>query len=111
MSGRDSRTGPDQFHFLLNGHEELACSYDSDADVLYLWRGERARPAVSVSTSDGHLVRLDIETYDFVGVTIFEWRQKWAPLGRIELRTPDIQEDNSRSSGQDFSVERKPVAV
>jgi uncharacterized protein YuzE len=50
--------------------------YDEEADVLYLWV-ESPCPAVTYETSHGHLVQLDPETREFVGVAIVDYRARW----------------------------------
>ena len=96
---------PDRYKFLLDGEEALGGSYDEAADVLYLWRGEKARPGVALSTPEGHLVRIDPITAELVGVTIFDWGRKWKDRGRIELRTPEIQETRSHMARRDYFLE------
>jgi len=63
---------------VLEQRLELSCEYDADEDVMYAWVGERPRAAITYETSEGHLVRLDPETKEFVGVTIFEYEAQWA---------------------------------
>lgn len=68
---------PDNLNFLLDGKEQLGASYDERADVLYLWRGERAQEAVTLNSEEGYLVRLDPESYAIVGFTIFDFCRRW----------------------------------
>ncbi len=75
--------------FAIDG-QFLTSDYDDDADVLYLWV-EGARPAVTYETRDGHLVQLDPETRDFVGVTIIDFKARWE--GReIRVEVPVVEE-------------------
>jgi hypothetical protein len=47
--------------------------YDKEAKVLYLSVGQ-PRPAISRHYSDGILVRLDVSTKEFLGVTVFDFK-------------------------------------
>ena len=50
--------------------------YDEDEDILYLWvNGPQA--AVTFETSQGHLVQLDPESHELVGITIVDYRRLW----------------------------------
>ena len=67
----------------LESRIELACEYDAENDVLHAWVGDKPRPAISnesiiYESDDGHLIRLDPETKEFVGVTIFDFQARWA---------------------------------
>jgi hypothetical protein len=62
---------------VLESQIALNYEYDEDDDTLYAWAGERPSEAITYETADGHLVRLDPETKEFVGVTIFEFRARW----------------------------------
>jgi hypothetical protein len=62
---------------VLEHRIELNCRYDEDDDILYAWVGEKPVPAVTYETDEGHLVRLDPETKEFVGVTILDYEAKW----------------------------------
>jgi uncharacterized protein YuzE len=77
--------------FRLDG-VPLSAEYDKEQDVLYLWTGEKPREAVTYETEDGHLVRLDPETREFVGVTILDFQARWAETGEIRLQVPSIEE-------------------
>jgi len=61
--------------FTLDG-TSLTPDYDGDADILYLWL-DRPCPAVTYETKHGHLVQLDPETREFVGVAIVDYRARW----------------------------------
>ena len=63
---------------VLENQIELACEYDADDDTLYAWVGERPSAAITYETDEGHLVRLDPATGEFVGVTVFEFNERWA---------------------------------
>ena len=82
---------------VLENRVELTCEYDANDDTLYAWVGDSPRPAITYETDDGHLVRLDPETKEFVGVTIFDWEARWAdqPIrlvweAEVEQRSPWI---------------------
>ena len=62
-----------EYIFVLDGKERLSAIHDKLGDVLYLWRGEKARPAVSIESQEGHLARIDPDTGELVGFTIFGW--------------------------------------
>ena len=83
----------DPFKFTLNGEIVLGCSYDEEADILYLWPGDEPRPGVAIQTPEGHLVRFDPDTRELVGITIFDWHRTWRELGRIEFHAPEMVED------------------
>jgi hypothetical protein len=70
--------------------EPLGCSYDADADVLYLWRGSEPREALSFPMDSGPLVRLDPDTGELVGVTLIDFSACWAGHERIEIEVPAI---------------------
>lgn len=56
---------------------EVNCEYDEDEDILYAWVGDEPRAAITYETDEGHLVRLDPETKDLVGVTVLDYRARW----------------------------------
>jgi uncharacterized protein YuzE len=68
---------PDRLAYLLDGKEQLSASYDEQADILYLWRGDAPREAVTLNSEEGYLVRLDPDTYKVVGFTIFDFCRRW----------------------------------
>ena len=74
------------WHFRLDGAEPLGFDYDDEADVLYLWRGDEPREAVGLTTPESHVARLDEETGEIVGFTIFNWLAEWEkrPYRRIQ---------------------------
>src|SRR4051812_39950077 len=83
---------PDKLRFRIEDEEVLGSAYDEQADVLYLWRGER-REAVSLTSDEGHLTRLDPGTGGIVGFTIFDFKGKLGPdevPGRFFVRVPDV---------------------
>lgn len=63
---------------LLESSLELTFEYDADEDTLFAWVGDQPRPAITYETEDGHLVRLDPDTKEFVGVTIRDYEARWA---------------------------------
>lgn len=77
---------PDNLNYLLDGEEALTASYDEQADVLYLWRGGSPREAVTLNSEEGFLVRLDPETYEMVGFTIFDFCRRWQQDDRRTTR-------------------------
>lgn len=68
---------PDNLNYLLDGEEQLGASYDEQADVLYLWRGDEPREAFTLNSEEGYLVRLDPESFEIVGFTIFDFCRRW----------------------------------
>jgi hypothetical protein len=70
--------------------EPLTASYDSDADVLYLWRGSEPSEAISFPMDDGPIVRVDPESGELVGVTLVDFNACWSSCDRIELDVPPI---------------------
>ena len=75
--------------FALDG-KFLTSDYDDAADVLYLWV-EEPRPAVTYETSHGHLVQLDPESREFVGVTILDFKARWEGV-EITIEIPVVEE-------------------
>ena len=75
--------------FALDG-KFLTSDYDDEADVLYLWVDSPC-PAVTYETSQGHLVQLDPETREFVGVTIVDYKARWAGKD-ITVEIPVVEE-------------------
>ena len=69
---------------VLETQVTLNCEYDEEDDTLYAWVGDKPVPALTYETEQGHLVRLDPDTKEFVGVTIFDFQAKWADTA-IEL--------------------------
>jgi hypothetical protein len=80
--------------FLLDGREELGADYDKFADVLYLWRGDAPRAAVSLTSVEGHLVRIDAETGELAGFTIFGWEGELNRQGPIRITVPALSVDD-----------------
>ncbi len=75
--------------FTLDG-TVLTPDYDEVEDILYLWIEGGPRPAVTFETSHGHLVQLDPETRDLIGVTIIDYRQLWEGK-EIALEIPQFE--------------------
>ncbi len=75
--------------FALDG-KFLTSDYDEDADILFLWVNE-PQPAVTYETSDGHLVQLDPETREFVGVAIVDFEARWRGQA-ITIEIPRVEE-------------------
>jgi len=75
--------------FALDG-KFLASDYDDVADVLYLWV-EEPRPAITYETTQGHLVQLDPDTREFVGVTIVDFKARWEGV-EITIEVPVVEE-------------------
>ena len=76
---------PDELKYLMDGEEALGASFDEAADILYLWRGDGPRHAISLTSSEGHLVRLDPETAEIVGFTIFDFCARWQEEGHTVI--------------------------
>jgi hypothetical protein len=72
------------------GREPLAASYDDDADVLYLWRGQAPVEAISFPMDDGPIVRVHPETGELVGVTLLDFSACWSNRERIDLDVPPV---------------------
>ena len=73
-----------------DGREPLRASYDELADVLYLWRGKKPVEAITFPTDDGPLVRVNPETGELVGITLFDWNVCWSECERIALDIPAV---------------------
>jgi uncharacterized protein YuzE len=98
------------WHFILDGDEPLGFDYDDDADVLYLWRGEGPREAIGLTTPDGHVVRLDEETGEIVGFTIFNFFGVWAQKGMsLKIEIPDLEAAQGSLSGSRHELELVPA--
>ena len=54
----------------------LIADYDEEEDILYLWVDDR-RSAVTYESDEGHLVQLDADTREFIGVTIVDYKARW----------------------------------
>jgi uncharacterized protein YuzE len=75
--------------FAIDG-TTLTPDYDEDADILYLWvQGPCA--AVTYETRDGHLVQLDPESREFVGVAIVDYKARWEG-NEIAIEVPVVEE-------------------
>lgn len=61
--------------FTLDG-TALTSDCDETEDILYLWVSG-PQPAVAFETSKGHLVQLDPESRELVGLTIMDYRSRW----------------------------------
>lgn len=68
----------------------LMADYDEVADILYLWI-EGPRPAVTFETSAGHLVQLDPDSRELVGVTVMDYGRAWEGK-TIELEVPVFEQ-------------------
>jgi hypothetical protein len=66
---------------VLENRITLNSEYDQDDDTLYAWIGEGPVEAITYETEEGHLIRLDPETKEFVGVTIFDYEARWKAEG------------------------------
>jgi hypothetical protein len=84
----------DRCEFLLDGNERLGARYDDFADVLYLWRGVESRPGISIPANEGHLVRIDPESGELVGFTIFGWEGELKGHGPIIVTVPAVALDD-----------------
>lgn len=73
----------------------LNSSYDEQADILYLWLGRKPREAISVTSIEGHLIRLDPDSHEVVGLTIFDFCRRWQeddPGGGFQVTIPNLGE-------------------
>lgn len=61
--------------FRLND-QKLKDEYDEHDDILYLWI-DGPQVAVTYHTRDGHLVHLDPETRELVGITVMDYSARW----------------------------------
>jgi hypothetical protein len=102
-------TGLSYFLESPEGREPLRSDYDEDADVLYLWRGQRPAEALSLATDEGPIARLDILTGELTGVTLMDWKAMWAREKRIEFRLPAV--GASETVAEEPPEPRKLVAV
>jgi uncharacterized protein YuzE len=64
------------------------CSYDAEADIAYLSVGE-PKEAISWESPEGHLVRLDPDTGELVGVTLLYPRQRCETTGAMTITFPE----------------------
>jgi len=69
-------------------------SYDSEADVLYLRRGERQAAADTFGAPEGHAVRLD-EGGEVIGITIVNAKWLLGRDGKITITVPSLIETNA----------------
>ena len=72
------------------GRELLGATYDDDADVLYLWRGEAPVEAIGFPMDDGPIVRVDPKNGELVGVTLLDFSVSWSERDRIEFDVPRL---------------------
>ena len=93
MSESEPLTG----EFRLFGKEILGHDYDEEADILYLWRGDKPVEALSLPSAEGHLIRVHPETHEVVGFTIFDFRRRWNAQGSIRIAAPSITGDRGGS--------------
>lgn len=70
----------------------LIDTLDEEADILYLWTEPGPRPAVTFEDPDGHLIQLDPETREFVGVMIVDYKLRWEQCEQIVLHVPRIEQ-------------------
>lgn len=71
------------------GKQELQHEIDSEEDILYLWV-DGPRASVTYETTDGHLVHLDPETQELVGVTVMDYEAIWQHRD-INIEIPEHQ--------------------
>jgi hypothetical protein len=98
MSLPDATVDIGPFHFSY-------CDYDAGNDVAYL-SVEAPRAAIAWESPEGHLVRLDPDTDELVGVT-FLGAKRCLEAGGLRITFPDflLTPDPSRSGP------RKPTEV
>jgi uncharacterized protein YuzE len=63
------------------------CSYDAETDIAYL-SIDRPRPAICWESPEGHLVRLDPETDELVGITILHLMKRIEASGQMDITFP-----------------------
>lgn len=86
------------WRFVLDEDEELGYDYDEAGDILYLWRGDQPSEAISFETPEGHLLRVDENTLEIVGITLFDWSTL---LGQRTLElTVTIDDATARGLGR-----------
>ena len=103
-----SASHPDSLSYLLNGEEPLGCSYDEQADILYLWRGDTSVPAMSLTSDEGHLARVDPHSGEVVGITIFDFCRRWQLSDEhgthIFVTVPSFGIDDTTTEAQQFEL-------
>jgi uncharacterized protein YuzE len=82
------------------------CSYDPESDVAYLSVGE-PRVAITSESPEGHLLRLDPDTDELVGVTFLHVRQRLG-AGPVTITFPEYV---LPTSGAQPAQAREPMAV
>lgn len=96
--------------FILNddgSRTDLAWDYDEDEDIMYSWLPPEPHPhGVGYETPDGHLVLLDPETNELVGVTIFDFRSRWGGGRDLITLEWEVPERNLLGIKRDRRVER-----
>lgn len=94
----------DSYIFLLDGKEQLGADFDEFADVLYLCRGDEPVPAISLTSNEGHLVRINDETGEIVGFTIFGWDGE-LNRGTIQVTVPVIARSHDEDEDDDRATQ------
>lgn len=80
----------DSMTFAIDGEGTFrTVDYDEDADILSLWVDE-PRPAVTYETEHGHLVQLDPDTREFIGVLILDFKSRWEDRD-IAIEVPRVE--------------------
>lgn len=97
-----------EYAFLLDGKEPLAAIHDEQGDVLYVWRGERARPAICVESRESHLARIDPGTGELVGFTIFGWDGQLREQSEITVTVAAIRRDTVTREQHEHTLELMP---
>lgn len=100
-----------KYTFLLDDKEQLSAIHDERGDVLYLWRGERARAAVCVESQEGHLVRIDPDTGELVGFTIFGWDGHLRGHGEFTVTVSAVWHDTEIREQEKHKLEQRKVSV
>lgn len=106
MSSFPDRAG--EYAFLLAGKEPLAAIHNEQGDVLYVWRGERARSAICVESGESHLARIDPGTGELVGFMIFGWGGQLREQSEITVTVATIRRDTVTREQQDHTLELMP---
>ena len=73
--------------------------YDREGDVLYMGRNEGQAAADTLSTPEGHAVRLD-ESGEVVGITVVNAKWLVERDGKISLTVPSLIETNATDLAQ-----------
>jgi hypothetical protein len=89
------------------------CSYDSENDIAYLSIGT-PREAITWESPEGHLLRLDPDTDELVGITFLHLKERIG-AGGLDITFPEHAIPNSgkppAQARQSMRVPQKVLAV